>query len=128
MPFALLGLAIFGIFTSTVFAAMVLWAIPAYLRERRAAQAELTARPGFTPPLTLLKPLHGAEPDLEPHLESFFTRITRSTKFSSARAMPATPGLRLRGAWQRAIRASPYNFFPPAASPRTSTPKSPPWN
>jgi len=74
MPYVLLALAIFGIFTSTVFAGMVLWAIPAYLRERRAAEAEMSARPGFTPPLTLLKPLHGAEPDLEPHLESFFTQ------------------------------------------------------
>lgn len=74
MPYALLGLAIFGIFTSTVFASMVLWAIPTYLLERRAAQAALALRPGFTPPLTLLKPLHGAEPDLEPHLASFFTQ------------------------------------------------------
>lgn len=72
MPYALLGLAIFGVFTSTVFAGMVLWAIPAYLRERRAANSELAARPGFTPPLTLLKPLHGSEPGLEPHLASFF--------------------------------------------------------
>jgi len=72
MPHVLLGLAIFGLFTSTVFAGMVLWAIPAYLRERRAAQRAQAERPGFTPPLTLLKPLHGAEPGLEPHLASFF--------------------------------------------------------
>jgi hypothetical protein len=32
----------------------------------------LQARPGFTPPLTLLKPLHGAEPGLEAHLATFF--------------------------------------------------------
>lgn len=74
MPYALLGLAIFGIFTSSVFAGMVLWAIPAYLRERRAAERELAARPGFTPALSLLKPLHGAEAGLEPHLASFFTQ------------------------------------------------------
>lgn len=72
MPYALLALAVFGLFTSSVFAGMVLWAIPQYLRERRAAQAALTARPGFTPPLTLLKPLHGAEQDLEANLASFF--------------------------------------------------------
>lgn len=72
MPYVLLALAVFGIFTSTVFAGMVLWAIPRYLRERRAALAQLAAGPGFTPPLTLLKPLHGAEPDLDAHLASFF--------------------------------------------------------
>ena len=39
------------------FAAMVLWAVPGYLRERRAALAANGRRgPGFTPPLTLLKP------------------------------------------------------------------------
>ena len=36
------------------------------------ALAELAARPGFTPPLTLLKPVHGAEPGLEAHLATFF--------------------------------------------------------
>jgi len=51
---------------------MVLAAVPAYLRQRRAALAELQARPGFTPPLSLLKPVHGAEPGLEAHLATFF--------------------------------------------------------
>ncbi len=72
MPYVLLGLAVFGLITSTVFAGIVLWAVPGYLRERRESLAALTARPGFTPPLTLLKPLHGADPGLESYLESFF--------------------------------------------------------
>ena len=72
MWYVLLALAGFGLVTSTVFACMVLAAVPGYLRERRVALAQLTERPGFTPPLSLLKPLHGAEPDLEAHLESFF--------------------------------------------------------
>ncbi len=72
MFYVLLGVAIFGLFTSTAFAGMVLWAVPCYLRERRRAEAALTAAPGFTPPLTLLKPLHGAEPGLEKHLTTFF--------------------------------------------------------
>ncbi len=72
MIYALFVLACFGLITSTVFAGMVLWAVPGYLRERRAALQELRQRPGFTPPLTLLKPLHGAEPELEAHLASFF--------------------------------------------------------
>lgn len=72
MLYFLLALAAFGLVTSTVFAGMVLAAAPGYLRERRAALAQMNARPGFTPPLTLLKPLHGAEPGLEAHLDSFF--------------------------------------------------------
>ena len=72
MLYALLALAVFGLITSTVFAGMVLAAVPRYLRERRAAENELVSRPGFTPPLTLLKPVHGAEPDLDTHLASFF--------------------------------------------------------
>ena len=72
MPYILVGLAAFGLLTSSVFAGMVLWAVPGYLRERRAALALVAARPGFTPPLTLLKPVHGAEPGLEAHLATFF--------------------------------------------------------
>ena len=72
MPYILAGLAVFGLVTSTVFAGMVLWAVPGYLRERRAAEALMSARPGFTPPLTLLKPVHGTEPGLEAHLATFF--------------------------------------------------------
>jgi ceramide glucosyltransferase len=64
MLFALLALAVFGLIASTVFTGMVLVAVCRYLRERRAALAELAKRPGFSPALTLLKPLHGSEPDL----------------------------------------------------------------
>jgi len=72
MLYVLLALGVLGLITSTGFAAIVLWAVPAYLRERRLALAQTRARPGFTPPLTLLKPLHGAEPGLEADLETFF--------------------------------------------------------
>lgn len=72
MLYVLLALAIFGLITSTVFTGLVLAATPSYLRERKKALASLAVRPGFTPPLTLLKPLHGDEPELESHLASFF--------------------------------------------------------
>lgn len=74
MPYALLGLAVFGLITSTVFAGIVLWAVPPWLREQRRALAQLAAPPGFTPPLTLFKPLHGGDPGLEVYLESFFVQ------------------------------------------------------
>jgi ceramide glucosyltransferase len=72
MLYVLLGLGVLGLVTSTVFAGMVLMAVPGYLRERRAALAQMRERPGFTPALTLLKPLHGDEPGLEAHLATFF--------------------------------------------------------
>jgi ceramide glucosyltransferase len=71
MLYALLGLAVFGLLASTVVTGIVLAAVPGYLRERRAAIADLRQPPGFTPPLTLLKPVHGAEPNLDAHLASF---------------------------------------------------------
>jgi ceramide glucosyltransferase len=72
MLHVLLGLAVFGLITSTVFAGMVLAAVPGYLHERRLAMAQLEALPGFTPAMTLLKPVHGTEPGLETNLATFF--------------------------------------------------------
>lgn len=68
----LLILAFFGLFTSTIFVGIVLAAVPGYLRGRSAALARQNERPGFTPPITLLKPLHGADSGLEAYLETFF--------------------------------------------------------
>ena len=72
MLYVVLAVAVFGLVSSTAFTGMVLAAVPRFLRERRKAQIQLAERPGFTPPLTLLKPLHGAEPELEVHLATFF--------------------------------------------------------
>jgi ceramide glucosyltransferase len=72
MAYVFLVLAAFGLLTSTVFAGMVLWAVPGYLRERKQLLAKEAERPGFTPPLTLVKPVHGAEPNLDAHLASFY--------------------------------------------------------
>jgi ceramide glucosyltransferase len=74
MSYAWFGLAVFGLITSSVFAGMVLWAVPGYLRDVLAARVAASARPGFTPPLSLLKPVHGAEPNLDAHLASFFVQ------------------------------------------------------
>jgi ceramide glucosyltransferase len=39
---------------------------------RLAVRRRRSRRGAFTPPVSLLKPLHGPEPDLESHLQSFF--------------------------------------------------------
>lgn len=64
----LLVLALLGLFASTVF---TLLTIVATIRFR--FQRDRAATPGdFLPPLSLFKPVHGDEPGLEAHLESFF--------------------------------------------------------
>ena len=93
MLYALLALAAFGLITSSVFTGMVLWAVPGYLRERRAAYATLDHPPGFTPPLSLLKPLHGAEPGLEAHLTTFFEQDYPQYEILFCTRTPDDPGL-----------------------------------
>ena len=64
----LLGLGLFGLLTSSVFTGLVIAGVLRFVRRRKE-----TSKPGdFAPPVSLLKPLHGAEPNLEAHLESFF--------------------------------------------------------
>jgi ceramide glucosyltransferase len=72
----LLALGFFGLLTSTVFLGLVGVGV---VRLRRAAAAEakdLRARAAkgedFLPAVTLMKPLHGAEPGLEENLRSFY--------------------------------------------------------
>jgi ceramide glucosyltransferase len=63
----LLVLSVIGIITSTMYALLVV------AGALRLAQRRRALLPGvFTPPVSLLKPLHGLEPDLESHLQSFF--------------------------------------------------------
>jgi ceramide glucosyltransferase len=62
----LLGLGIFGLLTSTVFSGLVLAGLRRFVARRRAT------KPEFLAPVSLFKPLHGDEPGLEAHLESFF--------------------------------------------------------
>jgi len=106
MTYILLALAVFGLITSTVYTGLVLWAVPCYLREGRWARDEEAKRPGFTPPLTLLKPVHGSEPGLEEHLATFFAQDYPEYESSSAPARPTTLAWRRRGVWPRAIHKS----------------------
>lgn len=64
----LLALAAIGLFASTVFTGLVIVATLRFRRQKNTVKASHE----FHPPLSLLKPLHGDEPGLEQHLESFF--------------------------------------------------------
>src|ERR1700679_1903541 len=74
MLYVLAGIAVFGLITSTVFAGIVLRAVPRFLQERREALAKNAELPACAPPLTLFKPLNGSEPGLEQQLDSFFVQ------------------------------------------------------
>ena len=58
---------IVGLVTSTTYASLAALGALRFARRRRSQQPS-----GFHPPISLLKPLHGSEPELEAHLESFF--------------------------------------------------------
>jgi ceramide glucosyltransferase len=65
----LLGLGLFGLVCSSVYLVLVMIAVHGFAQRRRdLAVRHATA----SSPLSLLKPLHGGEPNLETHLESFF--------------------------------------------------------
>lgn len=69
----LLYAAIFGTFTSTIFFAMVLVAACRYVLQARKRRLQAKSFPERKfPAVTILKPVHGAEPRLEETLESFF--------------------------------------------------------
>ncbi len=70
---ALLLLALAGSFTSTIYLALTLVATVRYLRRAREAKAAVSATPlSSLPPVTIFKPVHGAEEQLAANLESFF--------------------------------------------------------
>jgi ceramide glucosyltransferase len=67
MMHVLLVFGLLGLSTSTIYAILVVWGALQFANRRRSTPAA-----AFTPPVSLLKPLHGLEPELERRLESFF--------------------------------------------------------
>jgi ceramide glucosyltransferase len=67
-----LFVGLFGLFTSSVFLAMVLIGAWRFRREAVREDALVGQRPEFLPAISLFKPLHGDEDGLEANLRTFF--------------------------------------------------------
>jgi ceramide glucosyltransferase len=63
----LFGLGVLGLFTSSIFSGLVIAGVLRFVARWKREKSET-----FLPPVSLFKPLHGAEPDLEGHLATFF--------------------------------------------------------
>jgi ceramide glucosyltransferase len=99
-----LYIGLFGLVTSTVFTGLALAGLWHFLRARRAA-------PDFTPPVSLLKPLDGDEPNLEAHLESFFRQDYPSFEILFCTRSAADPGLAIARRVAARYPAIPTQFF-----------------
>jgi len=93
MSIVFLGIALFGTVTSTIFLGFVLVAA---LRFKAASrQRSHRPNPASFPPVSLLKPLHGAEPRLRDYLESFFAQDYPNFEIIFCARTDSDPGLQL---------------------------------
>ena len=69
-----LFLAWVGTVTSAIYCGLVVTAAVRFARRRRFANEQV---PDFAPPVSILKPLHGAEPGLEQNLRGYFQQKYR---------------------------------------------------
>ena len=87
----LLAAGLVGLLCSSIYCALVLVAASSFARQRRLFVARSR---DFFPRLSLLKPLHGDEPELESRLEGFFQQDYPSYEIFFARGTMATPDSR----------------------------------
>jgi ceramide glucosyltransferase len=89
------GLGLFGLFTSSIFSCLVIAGVYRFIRRRKHA-AKLPSPTSF-PPVSLFKPLHGAEPDLEAHLATFFEQDYPEYEILFGARFASDPGLQAAG-------------------------------
>lgn len=84
----LFGLGLLGLFTSSVFSGLVVAGILRFVARRKRG-----SRRDYFPPVSLFKPLHGAEPDLEAHLATFFEQDYPEYEILFGARVASDPGL-----------------------------------
>lgn len=73
--YVVLGIALLGLASATIFLGLVVIASFGYVRRSRLERAAALEVPcDILPPVSILKPIHGMEPALEANLESFFAQ------------------------------------------------------
>ena len=110
----LLAIALFGTLTSSVYLALGLLAVVRFARKRRSM---LTA-PSYAPPVSVLKAVHGTEPNLEENLESFFCQNYPEYELLFCARRADDPGLQIA---ERLARKYP------SVRTRVFTCGEPPW-
>lgn len=86
-----LAIALLGTLTSTAYLILVACGVVRFGRRRRSAMGAGL----FTPPVSILKPLHGLEPNLEENLESFFEQDYPEFELIFCARRDDDPGLKL---------------------------------
>src|SRR5215472_118857 len=88
---ALLAIAIFGTLTSTAFLLLALAGSWRFVRKRK----QFRSAPSYFPPVSVLKPVHGLEPNLEENLESFFRQNFPDFELIFCARQASDPGLQM---------------------------------
>jgi ceramide glucosyltransferase len=89
----LMSLGVLGLISSTVFNGLVFAGAYRFVMARRKARK--MAQSGFCPPVSLLKPLHGAEPGLDAHIASFFEQEYANYEILFCARNANDPGLQI---------------------------------
>ena len=110
----LLAIAIFGTLTSTAFLVLVIAGACRFARMRR----RLLSAQAYLPPVSVLKPVHGLEPNLEENIESFFRQDFPNFELIFCAREASDPGLQMA---QRLSRKYPD------VNVRILTVGEPPW-
>lgn len=110
----LLPIAIFGTLTSTAFLVLVIAGARRFGKMRR----RLLTGPIYAQPVSVLKPVHGLEPNLEENLESFFRQELPNFELIFCARQADDPGLQI---------AQSLSEKYPGVSVRILTCGEPPW-
>jgi ceramide glucosyltransferase len=108
----LLVLSIAGIITSTMYALLVVAGSMRLAARRRRLRLSV-----FAPPVSLLKPLHGSEPDLSTHLQSFFEQDYPNFEIIFCARSDQDPGLDIARQVAARYPAIPSRFLSSGSAP-----------